>query len=132
LPDLLLQHTASWFLLAAVAFIAGIVRGFSGFGGPAVMVLCLVPFYSPVSVLSKVAMIDLSANVKLLPSTWNEVNWHTTGWFIATAIVGIPVGMYALNTVDPTVMKRAMPVLRPAVPSLCLSADALPGCRHSG
>lgn len=91
-----------------MAFIAGIVRGFSGFGGPAVMILCLVPFYSPVSVLSKVAMIDLSANIKLLPSTWNEVNWHTTGWFVATAVVGIPIGMYALNTVDPIIMKRVI------------------------
>lgn len=28
--------------------------------------------------------------------------------FVATAIVGIPIGMYALNTVDPTIMKRVI------------------------
>ena len=41
-----------WVAACLTALVAGFVRGFAGFGGPAIMSLVLVQFYAPASVLS--------------------------------------------------------------------------------
>jgi len=97
-----------WAIALLTAAGAGFVRGFAGFGGPAVMTLVLVHFYSPVSVLAKVILIDAVANVKLLPSTAHEVDWRVTATITVASILGTPIGLYALIVVDPDATRRAI------------------------
>ena len=67
--ELTLASPEMLLIAGGASLIAGFIRGFSGFGGPAILVLILLQFYSPVSVLTKVMIIDLCVNVHLLPST---------------------------------------------------------------
>ena len=46
-------------IIAFVAFGAGLVRGFTGFGGPAFILAILTLFFTPVSVVSKILVLDL-------------------------------------------------------------------------
>ena len=48
-------------IVGLTAFVAGLVRGFAGFGGPALMMLVLTNFYTPLSVIPKVLVMDAVA-----------------------------------------------------------------------
>jgi hypothetical protein len=108
MPTLELTDPFTIAVVAIAALVGGFVRGFSGFGGPAVMILVLVPFFAPVSILSKVMVIDFIANIKLIPSTVRDIHRATAIPVLAGTLLGGPLGFYALNSMDPHVMKRAI------------------------
>ena len=95
-------------LTAATALVAGVVRGFSGFGGPALMMLVLTQFYSPLSVLTKVMIIDAVSFLLLVPSTVREFNRRVFAVVTLATLAGLPFGTYLLLETDPLVMKRAV------------------------
>ena len=111
MPNLTLDEPLMWGIAAATALLAGFVRGFAGFGGPAIMTLILVQFYAPVSVLAKVILIDVLSNLKLLPSTAGELDRRVTATVILTSLAGAPFGIYALLEVEPVVIKRSIAVV---------------------
>ena len=47
-------------IIAIVAFGAGLVRGFTGFGGPAFILAILTLFFTPYSIVSKILVVDFS------------------------------------------------------------------------
>ncbi|MCH9674237.1 MAG: sulfite exporter TauE/SafE family protein [Gammaproteobacteria bacterium] len=106
MPELNLSDPLVFGLVALVAVFAGFVRGLTGFGGPAVMILSLVPFFAPVSVLTKVVLIDIVSNVRLLPATLPDVSRPLMTVFVIGSFAGAPFGVYALDVVDPEIMKR--------------------------
>ena len=109
LPDLTLDDPWMIALTVAAALSAGAVRGFSGFGGPALMALVLTQFYSPLSVVTKIAIIDAMALLLLLvPSTAREFNRRVIAVVTLSTLVGLPIGAYLLTQTDPVVMKRAI------------------------
>ena len=108
LPDLTLDEPRAIALVAATALVAGMVRGFSGFGGPALMALVLTQLYSPLSVLTKVMIIDAMSYLLLVPSTIREFNRRLVAVITTATLVGLPIGVYLLAVTDPMVMKRAV------------------------
>ena len=108
LPDLTLDEPRMIALTGATALVAGLVRGFSGFGGPAVMALVLTQFYSPLSVLTKVAIIDAVSYLLLAPTTAREFNRRVTVIVTLATLAGLPIGTYLLVEMDPSVVKRAI------------------------
>ena len=111
MPILSLTEPSMWLIAIATATIAGFIRGFTGFGGPAIMILVLVQFYAPVSVLTKVAIIDTVSSIKLLPSTAREVDRKLIVCLVLSSLIGAPVGVYALLEIDPVLMKRAIAIV---------------------
>jgi uncharacterized membrane protein YfcA len=107
-PELTLDQPQMWAIASLTAVVAGFVRGFAGFGGPAIMALVLVQFYAPVSVLAKVILIDVLSGLKLLPSTAHEVDRRLTAVIVASSLLGAPIGVYALLELDPVVTRRAI------------------------
>ena len=107
-PHLTLDEPQMIALTVAAALVAGAVRGFSGFGGPALMMLLLTQFYSPVSVVTKIAVMDAMAYLLLIPSTAREFNRRIVAVVTLSTLVGLPVGAYLLTQTDPAVMKRAI------------------------
>ena len=110
LPDLILDEPRMIALAGATALVAGVVRGFSGFGGPAIMVLVLTQFFSPLSVLTKVVIIDAVSYLLLVPSTVREFNRRVIATVTLPTLVGLPIGTYLLTVLDPAVTKRAIAV----------------------
>lgn len=108
LPELTLDEPRMIAFTAAAALAAGFVRGFSGFGGPAIMVLLLTQFYSPLSVMTKVVIIDTMAFLLLVPSTIREFNGRILAVVIPATLLGLPIGVYLLTVTDPLVIKRAV------------------------
>ena len=100
-----------WGILAfaiAVSLISGVVRGFTGFGGPAIMVLALTQFYTPVSVLALVMLVDYAANFQLAIGAIRHTHWRSATPLIIGSMLSIPLGIHLLQLVDPLLMKRGI------------------------
>ena len=111
LVDLTLSDWDMIVLAGAAAILAGFVRGLTGFGGPAILLLILTQFYTPVSVVTKIMLIDFATNLFLVPSVRREIAWPTAGLVIAGSVVAFPLGIYALLSFDPVVMKRIIAII---------------------
>ncbi len=98
-------------LFALAAAIAGCIRGFTGFGGPAVLTLFLVPFYSPLSVVSKVVVVDLISNIKLIPDVYRQPGWRPVWpWFVLAA-AAVPIGHLAVLQMDADALRQGLGIL---------------------
>jgi len=97
-----------WFAIAGL--LGGIIRGYSGFGGPAVILLLLSHGFSPASLVFKVVLIDAMANLHLLRSALKEAEWRTVALLGIPAILGIPIGIYGLHHIDGESIRQAIGV----------------------
>ena len=108
LPNLTLDDPRMIAVTGATALVAGVVRGYSGFGGPALMALVLTQFFNPLSVLTKVMIIDAVSYLLLVPSTVREFDRRLVTVVTVATLLGLPIGVYLLTVTDPVVMKRAV------------------------
>jgi len=123
--ELSLQQPAVLVWVAALAFAAGLVRGYTGFGGPAIMVVVLTYWFAPVSVMGKVLVMDLMANVKLFTSVLSDVDWKHVLLLTGACILGIPVGLWALTWVADDVMQQFVALLALVCAAILLSGFRL-------
>ena len=95
-------------IVALVAFAAGLIRGFTGFGGPAFVIAILTLFFTPYSVVSKVLVVDFLASIFLFKSVYRDIDWRSTTWLVVPTLLFMPLGHWLLVELDPDLMKRAM------------------------
>ncbi len=108
MPEISLTQWDILTFAIAVSLIAGIVRGFTGFGGPAIMVLAFTQFYTPASVLALVLLVDYAANFQLAIGAIRHTRWRSVAPLTISSIISLPLGIYALQLVDPLAMKRGI------------------------
>ena len=97
--------------VAAVAFGAGLIRGFTGFGGPAFILAILTLFFAPVSIVPKILVVDFFANVYLFKASLKQINWRATLSMVIPTMIFMPLGHWLLIELDPLWMKRAMALI---------------------
>jgi uncharacterized protein len=95
-------------VVALVAFVAGLIRGFTGFGGPAFVIAILTLFFTPYSVVSKILVIDFVASIYLFHGVYRNVDWKSTACLVLPTLLLMPLGHWLLIELDATLMKRAM------------------------
>jgi uncharacterized membrane protein YfcA len=91
-----------------IAFLAGVVRGITGFGGALVMA---PPLALLVGAQVAVPVILLLEGVAATPMVWQTrslVRWRVIGPIIGAVCVTAPVGGYLLLVVEPQVMRRVI------------------------
>jgi len=98
-------------IIAIVAFGAGLVRGFTGFGGPAFILAILTLFFTPYSIVSKVLVVDFIASVYLFKAVYHDIDWRSTACMVIPTLLFMPLGHWLLLELDPLWMKRAMAVI---------------------
>lgn len=124
MPDLL----ALPFLIAvSVAVIAGMVRGFAGFGAAMVMTPVFSALYGPEIGVSLCLLMEIVVALPLLPRAVAHVNWRRIGLLLMAAAVGVPLGNFTLTQVAPEPMRWA-------ISAIVLTAVVLLACgwRYSG
>ena len=67
-------------IIAIVAFGAGLVRGFTGFGGPAFILAILTLFFTPYSIVSKILIVDFLASMYLFKAVYHQIDWRSTAY----------------------------------------------------
>lgn len=93
---------------AAVSLGAGFIRGFTGFGGPAFMLAILTLFYTPIAIIGKILVVDLTSSSYLFLKIRNEINWKHTALLAIPTMITMPLGQWLLLTIDPSYMRRVI------------------------
>src|SRR6476661_5168593 len=118
MPDLL---AASFLIAAAVAAIAGMVRGFAGFGAAMMMTPVFSALYGPAVGISLCMLLEIVVALPLLPRAIQYVDWRRIGLLMVAAVVGAPVGNLVLTRVSPEPMRWAISAIVLAAVALLAS-----------
>lgn len=86
-------------------FAAAIVRGYSGFGFSALVVTSLSLIMAPARIVPVLLALEVVASLRLLPSSWRHVDWHSLRWLLLGCAISIPVGVHVLATVPSGIMR---------------------------
>jgi uncharacterized membrane protein YfcA len=96
--------------LFAVVYIAGIIRGFAGFGSALLVVPALAMIYGPAEAVVIEVMIEIPISLGLLPVALREAERKTVLPLLAMFVLFVPVGALMLKAVDPEPMKIVISV----------------------
>ena len=102
MPDLL---APSFLIAALVAVVAGMVRGFAGFGAAMLMTPVFSALYGPAVGVALCLLLEIAVALPLLPRVVRFVDWRRIGLILPAAAAGVPVGNYLLTRVDPEPMR---------------------------
>jgi uncharacterized membrane protein YfcA len=105
MPDLL---AASFLIAAAVAAIAGMVRGFAGFGAAMMMTPVFSALFGPAVGISLCMLLEIVVALPLLPRAVQYVDWRRIGLLMVAAVIGAPIGNLVLTEISPEPMRWAI------------------------
>lgn len=97
--------------LAMAAALAGLVRGFSGFGAAMVFVPIASAVRSPEVAVVLLFLTDTVVSLPLLPPAFRRCAWREVLPLALGAGLLVPVGVEVLLATDPTVMRWAISLL---------------------
>lgn len=109
-------------MLLVAVLLAGLVRGFAGFGTAMVFVPLAGHVLSPVEILTAIVVFDLLGPLPLLRSMARDASRVELTRLSLGALIGIPLGLYLLTSVSPESFRLAT----------CLLIFALCGFLASG
>lgn len=124
MPDLL---ALPFLICAVVACIAGMVRGFAGFGAAMVMTPIFSALYGPAVGVALCLMLEIAVALPVVPGVLGLVDWRRIGLMLVAAAVGVPLGNLVLTWAEPKPMRWA-------ISAIVLGAVALlaSGWRYKG
>ncbi|HYI04431.1 MAG TPA: sulfite exporter TauE/SafE family protein [Reyranella sp.] len=105
MPDLL---APPFLICAVVACIAGMVRGFAGFGAAMIMTPIFSALYGPAVGVALCLMLEIAVALPVVPGVVRLVDWHRIGLLLVAAALGVPVGNLVLTQVAPEPMRWAI------------------------
>jgi len=113
--------------LLLTAFVAGLARGFSGFGAALIFVPLAGATISPKLAAPILLMIDNVAAAALLPGAWRRAERSDVGVMALGAVLGVPLGAFALDRLPAISVRWGIAAL-----ALALLALLMSGWRYRG
>jgi uncharacterized membrane protein YfcA len=92
-------------LLVAIAVIAGIVRGYSGFGFSAIVIAGASLVIPPAAVVPALFMLEIAASIHMLPAVRRDIDYPNFWPMLAGCAIGLPVGQYLLVHLEPDAVR---------------------------
>lgn len=92
------------FLLGS-AFIAGLARGFSGFGAALIFMPLAGSVVGPRVAAPLLLIIDAATAIGLIPTAWRRSDRRGVGIMALGAAIGAPLGTWALALLDPLTIR---------------------------
>ena len=124
------MQSLSWPSLAALiasAIVAGLARGFAGFGAALIFVPLAATVIAPIHAAPLLFLVDGMTAIGLVPNAWRRADRREVGTMVLGAIVGTPLGVLTLTRVDPTTLRWGLSLMVLACVALLAS-----GWRYSG
>jgi len=121
--DLLTAELAG---LALVTLLAGLVRGFTGFGAGLLMAPWFVLMLGPVRAVPVLVALELVASARLVPAALREIDPRSTLALGLPACLAVPLGSLLLVGLDPGLVRRTISLII----LVCVAALAS-GWRHA-
>lgn len=129
MPDIIIQALAlpglGWLLLAA--FMAGLVRGFAGFGTALIFLPVASQVIDPVAAVAVLIVMDIVGPLPALPGALRDGHPRDLMRLIGGLVIALPVGLAVLFAVDPSVFKLAVSLI-----SLAMVTVLVSGYRYHG
>jgi uncharacterized membrane protein YfcA len=88
-------------LAVAISALAGLVRGFSGFGSALVYVPLMSALYGPRIAAPSMMVIDVLTAVTFVPTVWRQAVWREVLPLTASALLAAQFGSLILKYADP-------------------------------
>lgn len=109
--------TAQLVAIGAIALLAFVVRGVSGFGSSMVGIGGLSLLLPPQQVVPAFLALELLTTAHLLPGVWRQIDWASLRWVIGGCLLATPLGLTVLAGLDAGAMRLLV--------SLCLLGIAV-------
>lgn len=114
-------------LVGATALVAGLARGFSGFGGALIFTPLASALVGPRVAAPILFLIDAVAAAPLIPNAWRAADRGPVATMILGTIAGAPLGAYVLLHADPTAIRWGLSAIVLAMLALLVSGWRYPG-----
>lgn len=124
LPGHSIGELAFVFLAATVA---GLARGFSGFGGALIFVPLAGAATNPQMAAALLLVIDGVMTLGMVPEGWRRANRKEVFTMLAGAVIGVPAGATALSLLPSVTLRWIISVV-----VLCLLIFLISGWRYHG
>jgi uncharacterized membrane protein YfcA len=85
--------------MAGVLFIAAFVRGYSGFGMPALVMTSSALVMDPLVWVPVVLMAEVALTLQQVPGIWRSIDWRRALGLAGGALIGVPLGVYVLSNI---------------------------------
>jgi uncharacterized membrane protein YfcA len=108
LPDLFSPEFAG---LACVTLVAGLVRGFTGFGAGLLMAPWFLMMLGPSRAVPVLVALELVASIRLVPGVLREIDPRSTLSLALPACLAVPLGSWLLVGLDPVPVRRAISLI---------------------
>lgn len=126
-PDAISQPWPILAALLAVAFAAGLARGFSGFGAALIFVPVASALIGPKVAVPLLLVVDFIAGLGMIPDAWRKADRRDVGIMAVGSLIGVPIGAYLLTFVDPETLRWSIVIIVAAMLALIMS-----GWRYRG
>jgi len=93
------QMPGIWWLIATMS-IAGVVRGFTGFGTALIFVPIAGMFLPPAAVVGTITMTGIASTAALLPRAWRQSDRGEVGILVLAALPLVPVGLWLMQIME--------------------------------
>lgn len=111
----------------AAAFVAGLVRGFSGFGTAMIYLPVAAQFMPPIWAIVTLVVMDIFGPIPILPRAARDASKGDLARLLIATCVVLPLGLATLSLVAPEVYRYALSAV-----SLGLVACLVSGLRYRG
>jgi uncharacterized membrane protein YfcA len=98
-------------LAAAVAGLAGLVRGFSGFGGAMIYMPLIAAIYDPRIAAVTILLVDFVSSTPFAIPEFRRCNWREVVPLAIAMAVGVPFGTWVLIMLDPIILRWCVALL---------------------
>ncbi|MCS7071537.1 MAG: sulfite exporter TauE/SafE family protein [Anaerolinea sp.] len=119
-------------LLAAVIFAAALVQAISGSGIALVAMPLLIGMMPPVEAGTLVSLMAITVQVIMLTRYFRALTLRGLWRLIVGALIGIPIGIYALSRLDEQIILTALGILLVVYSLYSLVAPQIPAIRGQG
>lgn len=88
-----------WLIVSV--FIAGLVRGFSGFGSAMIIMPVASSFMAPIEAVIFLVLVELVGPLPNLRAAWRDGARKDVGVLLIGALLGLPFGLWGLSVMNP-------------------------------
>lgn len=121
------HSVATLTFVAFAAIIAGLARGFSGFGAALIFIPLASTAIGPTTAAALLLIVDIVMASPLLPRAWSIADRRNVGTMLIGTILGVPAGTLVLTQADPIAIRWMIAGLVAAMLALLMS-----GWRYHG
>ncbi len=105
LTDITSLTASEFWIVTAIVFLAGLVRGFSGFALSALIMATAVVILPPVELIPMLWWLEMSASLLMIKEGFQDADRPTTYGLVIGNTVGWPIGLWLTVSLDVAMSK---------------------------